>query len=625
MDRSLGPYRFGYPDDGLARYTLGDVLEQYLSCDEYFWWQNLRVGKKVFKFQAFLHTREEEQRKIWKSFRQMRTVNRPMEVAIDLQRPRLGQFLLTWMKESELRQAKNILEEQCDRRYENAIRAIDAELVNKKGEHDVKHGSSWIRRVKCDEQRPNCLRCTSTGRHCDGYPSDLALVQRRTWRPATINSYCIPFKVPGSQADRQLLHYYCYQAAESLSSYTDPTLWTTLVLQRSHHEPVIRNALVTLSALYQDHSSGQLSCYNNDNLPPLSVLQRIAKCHRQLRIYLSSPDAVPEVALTCSVLFYAFEAIIGNTQQAIRHLDLSLTLLQQCRKNNSYMAKPDDIVPHLAVLLANLDIQASIYDPHRGIPRLILTTPSEICGMHNVVPDTLSDVAQSEAVLLKLQNWICRHLSMNASVKHKPPAEIPPEILHERMVLEGQVKRYLTAIDRLYESSEEKVAQRILLLRIQGRMFYGVILQRFPIQGSGDSTSITRSLTVPENWRDTLSEISILLDAAPQYTASRSRPFTLSTQLVGGLLHACLKATHKDTLQIALSLLQHPNLPSRDGLWDAKVVESVVRSRLAQFGAEQDVGERLCTVSTSDELDQIDLAMADQRITSCFQLDICDR
>ena len=82
MDRSLGPYRFGYPDDGLARYTLGDVLEQYLSCDEYFWWQNLRVGKKVFKFQAFLHTREEEQMKIWKSFRQMRTVNSTLDSSL---------------------------------------------------------------------------------------------------------------------------------------------------------------------------------------------------------------------------------------------------------------------------------------------------------------------------------------------------------------------------------------------------------------------------------------------------------------------------------------------------------------------------------------------------------------
>ncbi|KAE8330190.1 hypothetical protein BDV39DRAFT_202377 [Aspergillus sergii] len=615
MDRSLGPYRFGYPDDGLARYILGDVLEQYLSCDEYFWWQNLRVGKKVFKFQAFLHTREEEQIKIWKSFRQMRTVNRPMEDAIDIQRPRLGQFLLTWMKESELRQAKNTLEEQCDRRYENAIKAIEAELVNKKGEDDIKHGSSWIRRVKCDEQRPDCLRCTSTGRHCDGYPSDnSALVQKRVSRPASINSYCIPFKVPGSQADRQLLHYYCCQAAESLSSYTDPTLWTTLILQRSHHEPVIRNALVTLSSLYQDHLSGELSCYNNDNLPPLRTLQRIAKCHRQLRIYLSSAGALPEVALTCSVLFYVFEALIGNAQQALKHLDLSLTLLQRCQKDSSpSMSKPDDIVPHLAALLSCLDVQASIYDQQRGPPRLILTTPSEICGTHSVVPEALVDVAQSEAVLLKLQNWISRHLHINAKIKHKPLAEIPPEVLHERGVVEEQLQRYLIAVDKLYQESEEKVAQRILLLRIQARMYYGILLQRFPCTSSGQPPSIIHPLSpltvqcypAPEDWIDTaLSEISILLDAS-EYRACRSRPFTLSTQLVGGLLHAGLKSTRQDTMETALTLLQHPNFPSRDGLWDAKATESAIRSLLAQVSAEQDAGDRALFVLTSDESGQM--------------------
>ncbi|KAE8408869.1 hypothetical protein BDV37DRAFT_136663 [Aspergillus pseudonomiae] len=461
-----------------------------------------------------------------------------------------------------------------------------------------------IRRVKCDEQRPDCLRCTSTGRHCDGYPSDnSALVQKWTWRPASINSYCIPFKVPGSQADRQLLHYYCCQAAESLSTYTDPTLWTTLILQRSHHEPVIRNALVTFSSLYQNHLSGELSGYNNDKLPPLKTLQRIAKCHRQLTTYLSSPGALPEVALTCSVLFYAFEALIGNTKQAIKHLDLSLTLLQRCQNDSSSLSKPDDIIPHLAALLSCLDVQASVYDQQRGLPRLALTSPSETCGTQNVVPETFIDVSQSEAVLLKLQNWIARHLAINAKVKHNPLSEIPPQVLHERGVLEGQLQRYLTAVDKLYEGSEERVAKRILLLRIQAQMYYAVILQRFPWP-CGQLSSIIRPVSplktsqsqpAPDDWIDAaLSEMSILLNTSPQYTATRSRPFTLSTQLVGGLLHACLRTTRQDTLKTALFLLQHPNLPGRDGLWDAKATESAVRSLLAKFSAEHDAGDRLC-------------------------------
>ncbi|KAH3001521.1 hypothetical protein KXV73_001875, partial [Aspergillus fumigatus] len=28
-----------------------------------------------------------------------------------------------------------------------------------------------VRRVKCDEEKPTCCRCRSTGRKCDGYAS----------------------------------------------------------------------------------------------------------------------------------------------------------------------------------------------------------------------------------------------------------------------------------------------------------------------------------------------------------------------------------------------------------------------------------------------------------------------
>lgn len=75
VDQSMGPYRFGLPDEGLAVYREGDVLEQWLACDEYFWWQKLRVGKKVFRFPAYSPTTEEQKVKVWKSFRTMEKVN----------------------------------------------------------------------------------------------------------------------------------------------------------------------------------------------------------------------------------------------------------------------------------------------------------------------------------------------------------------------------------------------------------------------------------------------------------------------------------------------------------------------------------------------------------------------
>ncbi|KAK1141342.1 hypothetical protein N8T08_009133 [Aspergillus melleus] len=143
QNQGMGPYRFDLPDDGLAIYREGQVLEQYLACDEYWWWQKLRVGNKTFKFPAYAHTTEEQKVKVWKSFRDLTTVERPMEGAVNLERPKFGEFQLTWLSVSELRQAKRILEAEGAGDYDIYIQAIGSAL-KREGKSDEKaKGSSW--------------------------------------------------------------------------------------------------------------------------------------------------------------------------------------------------------------------------------------------------------------------------------------------------------------------------------------------------------------------------------------------------------------------------------------------------------------------------------------------------
>jgi hypothetical protein len=246
---------------------------------------------------------------------------------------------------------------------------------------------------------------------------------------------------------------------------------------------------------------------------------------------------------------------------------------------------------------------------------LKLVSSSETRGIHDVVPHTLLSDAQGEAVLTKLQNWMTSHLAVHANVKDVPETT-PPEILHERAVLERQFQRYLDAIEKLSEGSGKKDDKRILLLRIQTRMYYGVLLQRLPwpccvSTNAGLSLSHSKSTpmtaqpqSVPENGMDAaLSEISTLLDTSSQGTDCNSRPFTLSTQLVLGLYYACLKTANQHTLETALTLLRHPHLPSRDGLWDAKAAASVVEGLLAQARREQDTDDQSLSALATEKLD----------------------
>ena len=120
------------------------------------------------------------------------------------------------------------------------------------------------RRVKCDETIPSCQRCLKCGLVCPGYSASSHRIQSADDSQAmanksslassssqSIKSYAIPFRVPGSQADRQLLHHFCVVSANELSGFLVSDFWTRTVLQRAQHELVVRQAVVALSSLHR--------------------------------------------------------------------------------------------------------------------------------------------------------------------------------------------------------------------------------------------------------------------------------------------------------------------------------------------------------------------------------------
>lgn len=126
---------------------------------------------------------------------------------------------------------------------------------------------SRIRRVECDEAKPACMKCTRTGRKCDGYPIASSPLQSIVADPNVPHSksiarvalettffYSLPFKIPGSQNDRQLLHYYCVHASSELAgfSYGAADFWSQLVLQYSHDQPVVRGALIAVASVHRN-------------------------------------------------------------------------------------------------------------------------------------------------------------------------------------------------------------------------------------------------------------------------------------------------------------------------------------------------------------------------------------
>lgn len=108
-----------------------------------------------------------------------------------------------------------------------------------------------VRRLKCDETRPACLRCTSTGRSCDGY-SALAIAD-------------LPFDIPGTEQERHSYHYFRLQTATAILGSQDASYWTTSLLQLSYSQPAVKHALVAMASIHEALESTGWSLQANDN------------------------------------------------------------------------------------------------------------------------------------------------------------------------------------------------------------------------------------------------------------------------------------------------------------------------------------------------------------------------
>jgi hypothetical protein len=124
-----------------------------------------------------------------------------------------------------------------------------------------------LRRVKCDEARPGCLRCIKFGLVCDGYP-DPAKSTKKLSRP--VPEKIMPF-LPGgnfpttspacrspqqsifkNEQEYRYFKVFSNETAYQLSGYLGANLWQRLVLQACERSSSIRHVVIAIGALSFD-------------------------------------------------------------------------------------------------------------------------------------------------------------------------------------------------------------------------------------------------------------------------------------------------------------------------------------------------------------------------------------
>ncbi|KAL3476007.1 hypothetical protein BJX99DRAFT_151494 [Aspergillus californicus] len=180
-----------------------------------------------------------------------------------------------------------------------------------------------IRRVKCGEEKPDCLRCTSTGRKCE---YDSAILGTFSSAPATVSILESPLS-PSPNAtwrERRAFAYYFQYAAPSVGGL-DVDFWSTIVPQVCRNESAVWDAIISISALFE---SPKPSSFDTNRRDALTWYSRSVSAVRA-RIERGGMDVF--VGLISCVLFICIEALQEGIEEAVRLYGQGVKLILDLR------------------------------------------------------------------------------------------------------------------------------------------------------------------------------------------------------------------------------------------------------------------------------------------------------
>ncbi|KAE9368247.1 hypothetical protein N431DRAFT_414539 [Stipitochalara longipes BDJ] len=219
------------------------------------------------------------------------------------------------------------------------------------------------RRVKCDETKPNCLRCSNFGRKCAGYASkedtppketipttkrrllSKAAAAEHTPEPspsldarfallssnlsATHFNASIP---PGitfeDEAELQYLYHFRDVTSIELAGGFSPTMWNTVILQACDSPEIRRLTIATAAMSMASMPQSGMHWNTTSEYHRQYALQKYGEALQaiQQKITLSCSDSV-KTAMISALLIFCFESFQGDVTPTMMHIQSALEVI----------------------------------------------------------------------------------------------------------------------------------------------------------------------------------------------------------------------------------------------------------------------------------------------------------
>ncbi|KAL2127921.1 hypothetical protein VTI74DRAFT_9984 [Chaetomium olivicolor] len=464
----------------------------------------------------------------------------------------------------------------------------------RKGSKKVRTGciTCKIRKVKCDEAKPFCMRCTKTGRRCDGYLDTKTMGQRRRRSAGPLVTAAGDPPRPmalfydwASSDERRAFHFFQHITAPCLSGDLDSAFWSVLVLQICQSEPAVRHAVLAVSSLHESMvQAAMVPSYRSAKDGSSFALYQYNRAIACLLDQMRTVDARPLVPLLTCVLFVCIELMQSKDKESLLHLEQGRQILSAVgQKTSTQNPETDLIKKHLVPIYTRLNLTSLMFGCESAEIPAPLKTLTEI----PMVFETLDDVRYA---LYDFMDECLRFAQKSHVAKIE---EIPPEQMRtferEQDYLLRKLAKFKVAFS-LYRCARRGDAPpgSIALIQIHVHTTFIWI-----------STALSRQETVFDDYVETFSAIIPLAiefveSLTPSPTSQEQHPgrqssgptptapgarrfstvFTFEMHIIAPLYFVAAKCRHPMIRRTALNLLRR-NPARRENLWRADVMAAI--------------------------------------------------
>lgn len=165
------------------------------------------------------------------------------------------------------------------------------------------------RRVKCDETRPTCNRCTKSQQHCEGcvYTPHVPVLQV----PAPAVS---PGQRDPTGDEMELFYYFRNNVADQIAGEFDRDFWKIYVLQIAQKQPTIWYACNAIAALHREYRCKSNLTKKHQKIP-IQTLELYSASIKHLILMTQQQNIDPqdlEHMLIANVLFMILSWLKGD-------------------------------------------------------------------------------------------------------------------------------------------------------------------------------------------------------------------------------------------------------------------------------------------------------------------------